>query len=93
MTLTDNQIKEIADLASDLTPISEIAVLMDLNEDELRVQLSFKGSPARLAYLKAKAKTAHELRKQEIEFARSGSPLAVQLTGAYLRDMTANEEF
>ena len=76
----------IAELAAALTPISEIAALLDLNEDMLRLAINDKSSPV------AKAETAHKLRKQEIELAEVGSPLAVQLTSAYLRDMQADED-
>ena len=82
----------IAELAAALTPISEIAALLDLNEDMLRLAINDKSSPVRKVYFRAKAETAHKLRKQEIELAEVGSPLAVQLTSAYLRDMQADED-
>ena len=85
-------IEQVSGLASDLTPVSEIAALLDIDEDSLRAELASPGSPLRRAYMKAKAKTALMLRRQELEFAKVGSPLAVQLTGAYLRDMTAVED-
>jgi len=93
MCFSKEMIHKIAEYAADLTPISEMAALLDVGEDELRLALSDSSSDVRRAYLKAKAQTAHMLRRQEIEFARVGSPLAVQLTGAYLRDMTADEDF
>ena len=82
----------IAELAAALTPISEMAALLDLNEEMLRLAINDKSSPVRRAYLRAKAETALKLRKQEIEFAEVGSPLAVQLTSAYLRDMQTDED-
>lgn len=85
-------IDRIAQLAADLTPPSEIAALLDIDADVLRAELSVKSSPVRAAYMKAKAQTALMLRKQELEFARVGSPLAVQLTGSYLRDMSIDED-
>ena len=81
----------IAELAAALTPISEIAALLDI-DDMLRLAINDKSSPVRKVYFKAKAETAHKLRKQEIELAEVGSPLAVQLTSAYLRDMQADED-
>lgn len=82
----------IAELAGDLTPISEMASLLDINEDMLRLAINDKSSPVRRVYLKAKADTAHKLRKQEIVLAEVGSPLAVQLTSVYLRDMKTDED-
>lgn len=93
MYFSQEIIDRIAGYAADLTPVSEIAALLDINEDMLRLALSETGSEVREAYLKAKAETAHMLRRQELEFAKVGSPLAVQLTGSYLREMTADEDF
>lgn len=86
-------ISEVARLAADLTPVTDIAALLDVDVDMLRAELALKSSPLRSAYLKAKAGTALMLRRQELEFARVGSPLAVQLTGAYLREMSNDEDF
>ncbi len=93
MTLTQEQIDRVAELAADLTPPGEIAVLIGVDADLFRAELAIKGSPAGIAYFRGKAETAHMLRKQEIEFAKVGSPLAVQLTGSYLREMTSDEDF
>lgn len=93
MYFSQEIIERIAGYAADLTPVSEIAALLDINEDMLRLALSETGSEVRRAYLKAKAETAHMLRRQELEFAKVGSPLAIQLTSSYLREMTADEDF
>lgn len=91
--LTDTKIIEkVAELAAALTPPTEIAALLDLDEDLLRLELANKDSPLRAAYFRAKAETALMLRRQEIDFARVGSPLAVQMTGSYLRNMTIDED-
>lgn len=87
------EIQKISELASELTPPREIAILMDIDVDTFMAQLANKYSEAHKAYFKAKAETAHMLRKQELEFARVGSPLAVQMTGSFLHDMTADEDF
>lgn len=74
MYFSQEIIERIAGYAADLTPVSEIAALLDINEDMLRLALSETGSEVRRAYLKAKAETAHMLRRQELEFAKVGSP-------------------
>lgn len=86
-------IQKISELASELTPPREIAILLDLNVDTFMAQLANRYSDVHKAYYKAKAETAHMLRKQELELARVGSPLAVQMTGTFLHDMTADEDF
>lgn len=93
MTFNDDLIAKVAALAADLTPVSHIAALLSLDEDALRSELGSLGSPLRQAYLMAKAQTALALRRQELEFARIGSPVAIQLTSSYLREMDSDEDF
>lgn len=90
---SEEQIRKIGELAAELTPPSEIAVLLGLDIDVFRALLANRHSETHKAYFKAKAETAHMLRKQELELARVGSPLAVQMTGTFLHDMTADEDF
>lgn len=90
---SEEQIQKISELAAELTPPSEIAILLGLDIDVFRAQLANRYSKTHKAYFKAKAETAHMLRKQELEFARVGSPMAVQMTGSFLHDMTADEDF
>lgn len=75
-----------------LTPVSDIAVLMDIDERRFREILSDKSHPASLAYRKGKAERTLQIRKNELELAEAGSPLAVQLIGSYLRDMDSDED-
>lgn len=75
-----------------LTPVSDIAVLMDIDERIFREILSDKYHPASLAYRKGKAERALQIRQNELELAEAGSPLAVQLIGSYLRDMDSDED-
>ncbi|MCZ8371879.1 hypothetical protein O6P32_04045 [Phocaeicola sp. KGMB11183] len=92
MELTSPQINRIKELASMLTPVSDIAVLMDIDERRLREILSDRSHPASLAYRKGKAERALQIRQNELELAEAGSPLAVQLIGSYLRDMASDED-
>lgn len=86
-------IEQIGALARDLTPISDIASLLDINEDLLRQAIADKhNAEVRNAYYKNKALTSLQLRKQELELAKVGSPLAVQQSIGYIRDMNTNED-
>ncbi|MEG1916250.1 MAG: hypothetical protein RR061_06175 [Muribaculaceae bacterium] len=58
----------------------------------LRLELLDKRSLASKTYYKAKAEISLQLRRQEIELANVGSPLAVQLTASYLINMDADED-
>ena len=62
MELTSTQIDRIKELASMLTPVSDIAVLMDIDERRFREILSDKSHPASLAYRKGKAGLKPEVR-------------------------------
>lgn len=84
--------EEISRLAADLTPVGDIAVLLDIDEDELRLILADRNNPVTRAYRRARAETSLMLRRQELELARVGSPLAVQMTGAYIREMISSED-
>ena len=92
MEFTSAQIDRIKKLATMLTPVSDIAVLMDVDERRLREIISDKSHPASIAYRKGKAERALQIRQNELELAEAGSPLAVQLVGSYIRDMDSDED-
>ncbi len=82
----------IRDCASNLMKISDIAALIDVDTDELRLEISNPQSEISRIYRRAKAQTIFDMRKAEIELARAGSPLAVQLVGHYVNDMEDEED-
>ena len=92
MEFTSAQIDRIKKLATMLTPVSDIAVLMDVDERRLREIISDKSHPASIAYRKGKAERALQIRQNELELAEAGSPLAVQLVDSYIRDMDSDED-
>lgn len=92
MIFTEEINSQIYELAKALTPPAEISALLDIPEDLLDLELSNKTSGARKAFMKGKAETAHMLRSQQLELARIGSPVAVQLTYKYLIDMSADSD-
>ena len=85
-------IDRVRELAECLTPISDMAVLLDVDIDELRMAIRNRKTPISRAYHHAKATIALKLRKQEIDLANVGSPLAVQLTNSYLVNMDSDED-
>lgn len=92
MDYSPEQIEAIKELASCLTPIPEIAILMGVDLDTLRLDIRNRETLVSQTYHYAKASTAMQLRKQEIELAKVGSPLAVQLTNGYLLNMDSDED-
>lgn len=91
MDYSSEQLEKIEQLAAKFTPISDIAILMKLNPDILRLDIKDSVLPVAEYYRRGKATTAMKLREQEIDLALVGSPLAVQLTASYLTDMDIDE--
>lgn len=88
MEYTKEQLQKIEKLASTLTPVSEIAVFLELqNEDILGLDIATHGHPARKAYLRGMATTAKELREKNLQLARACSPSAMQQCFKDLQDM------
>lgn len=92
MVYSTEQLERVKELAGYLTPISDMAVLLDVDADRLRLDILDKTSAVSRAYYHAKASTALKLRRQEIELANVGSPLAVSLTNGYLLNMDSDED-
>ena len=53
MDFSTEQIKQIEELAAILTPISDMAVLLDVDVDELRNEIRYRNSPVSRAYYRA----------------------------------------
>lgn len=87
MEITQELMKNVQDLAETLTPISEMSVLLDINEDELREEILNPSSKLHRAYYLGMATVKQQLRKNELDLAAAGSPQAVQRTHEYLNKM------
>lgn len=75
------------DFAETLTPISEISVLLDIKEDELREEILKPDSELHQVYYLGMARVRQQIRKNELDLAAAGSPQAVQRTHEYLNQM------
>lgn len=91
MELIKQELEKLQECAGLLMNINDIAVLMDIDEDELREDINNKFSPASKAYRKGKAQFIFEIRKQEIDLAKLGSPQAVEQMHKYLIDQKIQE--
>lgn len=91
MKYTPEQLNTIEELASLYIPPSEIAVALDLPEEQLKTDISISGSEARRAYLKGKLAQKIEVRRQMATLARVGSPLALEMSERALLDMEDDE--
>lgn len=82
---------EVERLATLLTPIDDIAVLVDMDVSVFRDALCDQTSDIAKAYRRGKAKCALELRKNDIELAMAGSTTAAIQVVEHLRKMENNE--
>lgn len=88
MDYSKDLLKRISELAGQLTPVSEIAVLLDIDEVTFLDDVITPGHEARRAYMHGYAKTANEIRKRNLDLAAAGSPAADEALRSYLRRMT-----
>lgn len=83
--------KNIENLASIFMPVSDIAVIVEMDANLLREALADPDHPFSLAYRRGKATAKAKIRAQEMELAQLGSPLGVQNVRDNLIDMEADE--
>ena len=69
---------KIEEMAAALTPPSQIAAILDLDEDGLKQRLALHGTDERRAFLRGMSTTADMLRRNNIELANAGSPEAIR---------------
>ena len=91
MEYTADDLKKVEEYAGLLMTITDIATLLDFDEDELRDAIANKLSGISIVYRKAKIQTILELRSQEIELAKLGSPVAIELIQKYMIDQKLSE--
>ena len=78
-------------MASMYMTITEIASILLIPREQLHSDIMIAESPANKAYFSGKNATKLLLRKQEIELAKVGSPLALENCRAALLDMEDDE--
>ena len=91
MTFTETELQQIEQMASLYLSVTDIATILGKLPEELRKEIRIHGSKASLAYYKGKAMRKLELRKQEIQLAQVGSPLALENARLALIDMEDDE--
>lgn len=83
MPMTEDLRTQVLDMARDLTPISDMAVLLGISVGQLR-ELLDEGMPLGLEYRRTVAEIARSVRRNDIEMAQAGSPTASEHVVAYL---------
>lgn len=91
MELKTEQLEKIGEYAGLLFKISDIALLIDIDPDELRQEISNKNSDISKIYYKSKLQVIKKLRAQEIEQAELGSNTAIELVTQYIQEQKIDE--
>lgn len=91
MDYTKEQLDNIEKCATVYLPITDIALIIEVDPNELRADIASEGSEARRKYLRGKAISKLQLHQQEMQLAKVGSPLALQTANNNLMDMEDDE--
>lgn len=91
MRYSEEQLKQIEELAGLYTRPTEIAIYLGVNEGMFKADINCDGNPARNAYIRGKLSQKLEVRKQMAMLARVGSPLAIEMSEKALLDMEDDE--
>lgn len=84
-------IDKLKSFASDLLPVDLIAVLLDVDVLDLQTSIADRGSDVSRAYYKGQAETIAAIRRQEVELAKAGSPMAVENVNEYIIEQKTSE--
>lgn len=82
---------EVRELAEALTPIADMAILLDVPECELRAVLNDPTTEVYNEYRRAKARVGLMVRQEIIEMAKSGAPSAVAELNNMLAKISTDE--
>ena len=91
MEYNSNQLEKVQEYAGLLMTVSDISVLIGVNEDSFKEDIGNKNTAVSMAFRKGQIETVLDLRKQEIEMAKLGSPMAVELIQKYIIDQKMSE--
>lgn len=91
MNYSQQDLEQIEKMASVYFPISDMAVVLDINEDVLRDDIKDKSNAASKAYRRGKIASKLKLHQQEMTLAMIGSPQALANARSNLLDMEEDE--
>ena len=89
--LTEAQLEQVEKLSSIYMKISDIALIIEVEPEQLRAEISNESTEVSRRYRRGKATSKAELLAQEMQLAKVGSPLALQNAQNNLLDMEDDE--
>ena len=91
LDLSEDQLTQIEKFASIYLPISDIAIILDIYPERLRMEIANRKTEASKHYYRGKAASKVKLFSQEMQLAYVGSPLALENTQKNLIAMEDDE--
>ena len=91
MDYRDEQLEKVEQLASIYMTITDIALILEVEPEQLRADIANETSEVSRRYRRGKAISKVELHKQEMQLAKVGSPLALENVQKNLLDMEDDE--
>ncbi len=88
---TEEMLTQIEQLASIFLPISDMAVILDVHAEKLRMDINNRQTEASKRYFRGKAASKVKLHHQEMQLAYVGSPLALETAQKNLMAMEDDE--
>lgn len=89
--LTEAQLEQVEKLSSIYMKISDIALIIEVEPEQLRAEISNESTEVSRRYRRGKATSKAELLAQEMQLAKVGSPLALENARRNLLDMEDDE--
>lgn len=91
MNLSESELIKLEEYASKFLSITEISILLNVDTDLLRESIAFRGTQEHKRYNTGKINKILELREQEIEMAKLGSTVAIELVSKYIINQKIDE--
>ena len=91
MDYTVEQLNQVEQLASIYMPITDIALIIEVDVSQLRSDIAAQVTEVARRYRRGKALAKVQLRDQEMKLAKVGSPLALENVQRNLLDMEDDE--
>jgi len=88
---TEAQLEQVEKLSSIYMKISDIALIIEVEPDQLRAEIANESTEVSRRYRRGKATSKAELLAQEMQLAKVGSPLALENARRNLLDMEDDE--
>lgn len=88
---TPEQLEQVEQLASIYAKITDIALVIEVEPEQLRADIANESSEVSRRYRRGKALSKVELLKQEMQLAKVGSPLALENCKKNMLDMEDDE--